>query len=354
MIAGRRGRLRLALLGGLVGAVAIGVVEGLYWWRHVTVTDAWVDADVIVLTSPVNGTVQRIDARKGDLVKRGDLLIAMDADVAALDVASVEADLAKAKAERAAVAAELRAYRQDVDDRIRTHQDLLELEAREAATLQRRLDIASDTVARNATLYKSQAIAKRLDDEARDRRFAIMSELREIETDMAERRRQVVELEGSRVREEIYASRIAVIDRTVDVLSVRLARARTELEKMHVYAPTDAVVNEVYVSEGEYVEDADRTLLLHDPSRIWVEAPVDDAVVRHIALGQPVEIDVDAYPYDTFHGQVAAIGRVTVATIEGGGEAARQTPRVPVIVELEASPKPLWPGIRATASIRIR
>ena len=346
--------LKLVAMAAAVAVIAVGVVEGLYWWRHVTVTDAWVDADFTELGSGVNGRIAAIKVRKGDAVAKGDLLVAMDAEVAALDVDTLVADLERAKAARAQVAAELDAFRQDVSDRIDSLNDVLKLMARETETLRRRQAIAEETVARNAKLYRRQAIAKRVDDEARDKLLDVVSDLRDLETTMTEKRRRIAELEGSRVQEAIFESRIRVIDRDIDLLGVKLDQAKRQLRKMHIYAPIDGVVNEVFVNPGAYVEDGDRVLLLHDPKRLWIEAPVDDSVVRHVAVGQAVEIDVDAYPYDSFAGKVVAVSHVTAAAVQGEAAGARQTPRIPVIVDIDPTDKPLWPGIRATASIRIR
>ncbi len=349
-----RGRLKIIVLAALIGIVAFAVVEGLHWWRHVTVTSGWIDADFTEMGSGVNGRIKRIEVRKGDSVRAGDLLATMDSEIAELDVVSIEAELAKTKAEKIRVQAELAAFRRDVGDRTRTLEAVLALQAREAETLTRRLGIAGATVDRNATLMRRQTISRQTDDTARDRLLDVTSDLRALETEMAEKQRKIVELQGSTTQEAIFGSRIAVIDREIDKLGVGLRQAQRLLAKMHIYAPIDAVVNEVYVNAGAYVEDGDRVILLHDPKKVWIEAPVDDSEIRHIAVGQPVDIDVEPYPYETFAGKVAAVGKVTIGAMKGENEASRSSPKIPVIVDFEPTDRPLWPGARATVNIRIR
>lgn len=339
---------------GVVAVVAVMVVEGLYWWRHVGVTDAWVDADFTELGSGVNGRIARIAVRKGDAVTKGDLLAEMDSELVALDVEAFAADLEKARAERAQVEAEMATFRQDLDDSIQSIKTILGVMARESAALDSRYVLADRTVSRNAQLLKRQAISKRAEDAARDKRLEIVSARRDLDSKMTQKQRRIAELEGSRIKEGVFLARIGVIEREIEALSVRLDQAKRRLRKMHIYAPISGVVNEVFVNPGAYVEDGDRVLLLHDPARLWIEAPVDDSVVRHVAVGQPVEIDVDAYPYDSFQGVVVAVGHVTAATISGAAADAQRTPRIPVIIDIDPTDKPLWPGIRATANIRIR
>ena len=349
-----RGRLKIIVCAALVGVIAAGVVEGLHWWRHVTVSNAWIDADFTVMGSGVNGRIARIEVRKGDAVRRGDLLATMDSEIAELNVGSLDADLAKGQAEKVQVEAELAAFQRDLVDRSDTLAAVLKLQAREQNTLKRRHAIAQATVKRNDSLISRQAISKQTADRASDQLLDIEADLRGLETRMAEKRRKRVELEGYKTKEAIFRSRIAVIERANDALAVRRRQAASQLRKMHIYAPIDAVVNEVYVNAGAYVEDGDKVFLLHDPSKLWIEGPVDDSEVRHVAVGQPVDVDVDAYPYEAFKGRVAAVGQVTVGVIAENQDAARTAPRIPVIIDLEPTDRRLWPGARATVNIRVR
>ena len=100
--------------------------------------------------------------------------------------------------------------------------------------------------------------------------------------------------------------------------------------------------------------DLKGAFLLHDPAMLWIEARVDDSEVRHVAVGQAVDIDIEAHPYEEFTGRVAAIGLVTVGSMNGNNDSARGAPKLPVRIALDPSEHPLWPGVRATVHIRIR
>lgn len=349
-----RTRAKFLIMAALVAIIAFAVVEGLYWWRHVTVTNAWLDADFTVMTSSVNGTVQRIEVKKGDAVAAGTLLAVMDSEIVELGIISLEADLEQARAEKNLVESELTAFRQDIRDQIETQETIIAVQAHELETLERRLAIAKETMDRNATLVQRNVISTQTNDAFKDRVLEITSEIRGLETKIAEKQRKIAELKGMKTQEAIFQSRIAVIERGIQKLEVSIRQSRRELDKMHIYAPIDAVVNEVYVNAGSYIEDADRVFLLHDPVNLWIEAPVDDSEIRHVAVGQPVEIDIEAHPYVEFTGRVAAIGRATVGSMTGNNDSSRGAPRLPVRIELDPTVYPLWPGVRATVHIRIR
>ena len=338
----------------LVAIIAFAVVEGLYWWRHVTVTSAWLGADFTTMGSSVNGRIKRIHVQMGDTVEAGTLLATMDSEIAELDAMSLEADLEQARAQKALVESELSAFQQDIRDQIKTQETVLALQSRELETLKRRLSIAQSTRGRNAKLIKSGVISKKTNDAARDRALEITSELRELQTKLSEKQRKIAELNGTTTQEAIFRSRIEVINRGIKKLEVRIQQSRRLLAKMHIYTPINAVVNDVYVNAGTYVEDGDRVFLLHDPAKLWIEAPVDDSAVRHVSVGQRVEVDIEAYPYVEFTGTVAAIGHVTVGSMTGDNDASRGAPKLPVRIALDPSDHPLWPGVRATVHIRIR
>ena len=350
----RRGGLKIVVFVVLVGGIAIGVTEGLHWWRHVIVTNAWIDADFTIMGSGVNGRIARIEVRKGDTVKRGDLLAIMDSEIAELNIASIDANLAKGHADKARVEAELSAFQRDMADRAETLQAVLKFQARELQPLRRRHTLARKTVKRNDLLIKRRVISKQTADRARDQVLDIEADIRSLETKMAKQRRKLVDLEGYKSKEAIFQSRIAVIERANDELIVQQRRAKSLLRKMHIYAPIDAVVNEVYVNASAYVEDGDQVFLLHDPRKLWIEGLVDDSEVRHVVVGQRVDINVDAYPHDEFKGRVAAVGQVTVGAMTNNNAANRAAPRIPVIIDLEPTDQQLWPGVRATVNIRIR
>ena len=98
-------------------------------------------------------------------------------------------------------------------------------------------------------------------------------------------------------------------------------------------------------------------ILLHDPSRVWIEANIDESNIRHVKVGQRVLIEIDAYPFEEFQGQVNTIGRVTltqltnpVAHADGGNS----TQKIPVTISMPAIDRPIWPGMRASVNIVIR
>ena len=176
-------------------------------------------------------------------------------------------------------------------------------------------------------------------DEARDELLEMESKLRDIQTRIAMNLREAAELAGTAGRERLFQTRLAVIDR-----EAYGRRATTDAVR--------AVIDEVHVNPGAYVEDGDPVFLIHAPDRVWIEADIDESDIRHIQPGQPVAIDFDAWPDETLEGRVWAIGRTTVDGSEPNGRGGAR--KIPVFIDIPPVEKTVWPGMRATVNIRIR
>lgn len=353
----RRSWLRWSIY--LVVVAVIGVVanETLHWWNHVTETEAKVEVDFTLLSSSVNGTVATVHVGQGQVVKRGTLLATMDTDVAELDVASLEAQLATERANRAMVEAELRQFKIELNDKLASARAAVRRQQREHATLVDRRKIAERHVARYTELAGRKTISGRQLDTATDQLLVVTNQLRQMETAIETAEQKVVELTGTATKEQVYQSEIEAIDRAIERDKVLLRQSRQRLDEMHIRAPVDGIIDEVYVSAGVYVEDGDKAFLMHNPNSVWLEARIDESDISLVAPGQKVEIEFDAYYFDTFEGTVRAIRQATLGAMKNGGTQEadpRMAQRIPVIIDLPRMEKPVWPGMRATVNIVVR
>ena len=125
-----------------VGLVALATYELFHSYRHVYEPNARVEADFTILSSSVNGNIASVHAVEGALVEAGEKLALMDAEVAALDVRTLEADLAREKAVRAQVEAELQFFLSELEGEIQTARESVGLLRQERNTLVKRQAIA--------------------------------------------------------------------------------------------------------------------------------------------------------------------------------------------------------------------
>lgn len=93
----------------------------------------------------------------------------------------------------------------------------------------------------------------------------------------------------------------------LDESRAKLALDQSRLDKMAIRAPFGGVVGLRNVSTGAYVKAGDDLVSLEDVNPIKVEFRIPEAYARHVRNGQRVSARVDAFPSDTFNGEVYAI-----------------------------------------------
>lgn len=75
-------------------------------------------------------------------------------------------------------------------------------------------------------------------------------------------------------------------------------------------APVGGVISERQVNVGSEVrpDAAGPLFVITDPKRLWVLVDLPERELDKIQVGQPVSIEVDAYPDEAFSGRVAVVG----------------------------------------------
>ncbi len=74
-----------------------------------------------------------------------------------------------------------------------------------------------------------------------------------------------------------------------------------------IHAPTGGTVVEMNAVEGTYVSTGTVIYTIADLSQVWVELEAYETDLASIRAGQTVDIRIEAYPGETFHGKVAFI-----------------------------------------------
>ncbi|HBY61417.1 MAG TPA: hypothetical protein DEH78_16470 [Solibacterales bacterium] len=85
-------------------------------------------------------------------------------------------------------------------------------------------------------------------------------------------------------------------------------------QSVTIHAPISGKILEMSVVNGEFRNDLSAPLMtIADLSSVWVTSDVPETAIRFIKLGEPVKIDLAAYPGETFRGRVALIGDIVDA-----------------------------------------
>ncbi|MGD8556104.1 MAG: efflux RND transporter periplasmic adaptor subunit [Chromatiales bacterium] len=101
---------------------------------------------------------------------------------------------------------------------------------------------------------------------------------------------------------------------TVDVAESQIALAKAQLEKTRLRAPFDGTVGEIQGELNEYVTPSPPGIAtvpvidLIDNSCFYVTAPIDEVDVARVEVGFPARLTLDAYGDMKFSGEVRRVG----------------------------------------------
>lgn len=161
------------------------------------------------------------------------------------------------------------------------------------------------------------------------------------EYDAAETRYQTAQasMESSRAR---LAQAKAAVD-----------QARESLGYTKITSPIDGYITNLPTEVGEIVMgslnyQASVIMVISDLSVIEVEVEVDETDIANVELGQPVKIELDAFPDTIFTGRVSQIGNT--AQVTGMGTQDQVTNFLVKILVTDTVPN-IKPGMTATCDI---
>ena len=77
-----------------------------------------------------------------------------------------------------------------------------------------------------------------------------------------------------------------------------------------VMSPIDGVVKMVGAREGEWLREGGRLVQLADLSTVWIQLEAYETELAWVAMGQPIHFTAQAYPGETFEGEVVYVDPV--------------------------------------------
>jgi membrane fusion protein (multidrug efflux system) len=118
---------------------------------------------------------------------------------------------------------------------------------------------------------------------------------------------------NSKRTEELFSNQVATArsrDEARSLLQIGTAAielARVKLAKYVISAPFDGITGLRLVSQGDYVSIGEDLFNLEAIDPIKADFRISERYLSAIRVGQPIEVNVDAYPGRTFEGEVFAI-----------------------------------------------
>ena len=320
----RRGVAAVVIIGAIVLVVAIAL-----WWLHArnyeSTDDAFIDTRTVQISAQVAAGIVDVPVNDNQTVEAGTELVRLDDRdyIAQRDQAQAAVDNLKAQ--------------------IAAQQAKISQAEKQATQAQAALTFAEQDTDRYEQLAKKGT--------------ATVEQAQQYQSNFLQAQASYAAAQAN----------VAATEKQDPILKAQLESARAQLEQAEanlsrtiITAPVAGRVTQLTATKGGYAA-VGQTLMMFVPRDMWVTANFKETQLALMHPGQPVTIEIDAYPNHTFHGHVDSIqaGSGTAFALlpaeNATGNYVKIVQRVPVKIVFDKPPDVLLgPGMSVVPTIKVR
>ncbi len=312
----------------------LAICVGLYLYaaggRYVSTDNAYVKANIIIITPEVSGRVTSVLVADNQAVEAGDVLLQLDPSL--LDI-----ELNRARAQMAVIRTELESLRADYGETVVQIQQAED----KVRYLERRYK-------RQRKLLKQGLSSEEKHDEAK---HTLQIARREVQIIQQRVQRVLAQLAGDEVLSVEQHPRYQAAQATYD-------QAAIDLKATTIHAPASGIVSNMKLQVGEYAQAGKPVFSLIENYPIWIEANLKETQLTHILPGQQATIVADAYPDRVWESVISSIAPTTGAEFSilppqnASGNWVKVVQRIPI--NLVITDQADGPQLRAGMTVSVR
>jgi membrane fusion protein (multidrug efflux system) len=329
----RKRMMTLLVIVILIAAVAYGLYYFLDARFHEDTDDAYVNGNVVQITPQVTGTVVAVNADDTQTVKAGDPLVVLDPADARVALEQAEANLAQTVRQVRGLFADDNQYQAQV------------------AMRQSDLSRAQDDLKRRLTVAQTGAVSAEEISHARDAVKSAQASVDAAQQQLASNR-------------ALTANTTIANHPNVQAAAAKVRDAYLNNARNNLPAPVTGYVAKRSVQVGQRVSPGTPLMAIVPLGGVWVDANFKEVQLKHMRIGQPVELTADVYGSSVvFHGKVVGFSAGTGSAFSllpaqnATGNWIKVVQRLPVRVQLdpqELEKHPLRIGLSMNVDVSIK
>lgn len=348
---------RKKLLIGLGAVVVIiAVVFIILSIGHEKTDNAQLDGNIVPVRASVAGYVDAVFFTDNQHVKQGDTLAIIRSDDYAAMVAQSEAALATAKASLEAAKAGMHTADQNA-----------------SASSLSSMAVQEGVSSAETHLWKAQQDMARVNGMAKDNAATPQQvDAMKAEVDVAKAQLEMAKKQagasqaqasGSRSQAKAQEAQIQLAEAMMTQREAEVKLAKIRLGNTVITAPFAGIISKKAVEPGQYISVGAPICAAVDERDIWVTANFKETQLTNMRPGQPVKIDVDAYPDLKLTGRVASLSGATGARFSllppdnATGNFVKVTQRLSVRIDIDPvqdSTVLLAPGLSVAVNVNTK
>ncbi|WP_304344786.1 HlyD family secretion protein [Chryseobacterium koreense] len=318
---------------------AVLLIGGFFGYRtysygltHEETDDAQIAVNMSPVISKISGYVSEVKVKDNQFVKKGDTLIVLDNRDQKMNLESAIAALGTARSNVRTATASTNAAAQNINT---TNAAIATANAQiEAAKVN--VWRTTQDLNRYANLVKDHTITQQQYETAlaakqsADRQLQVLID----QKNQVSQQTGIVQSQTAASSEQIGVANAVVKQREVDVENAKLNLSYTV-----ILAPADGFVSKVPIQKGQFLQAGSQLFSLVRDNDKWVIANFKETQLSKMVEGQKVEIKIDAFPGQIFHGVVTSFSPATGSSFSilppdnASGNFVKVVQRLPVRID---------------------
>lgn len=305
------------------GIIIWGAVYFLKGYRYEQTNDAQIDAYLSPINAKVGGYISKIYYKDNQQVHKGDTLLVIELDEYGLKRKAASAELMSSHAKLPILAANEETQIKSIEvikAQLSGAKAKLNQQQREFARYKNLLADESTTQQKFENISVSLAITQSDYDQTKASLAVAESKLN-----------------------DLRAQRNA-IGAEIKIKEALLERQELDIKYTVIAAPFDGQIGKKTIQEGQLIQPGQTlAFLVNKTEEKWAMANFKETQISNFKVGQPVSIEVDAFPNEKFNGVIESLSPTTGSRYSllppdnATGNFVKITQRIPVRIKLTDS-----------------
>lgn len=277
-------------------AVWLGAKNNLWNKSEDRTYSGSIETTIVPVQPEQGGKLTEVLVQEGQRVKAGDVLARLDDRAAKISLESAKGQLQQAQAKLNDM---LNGSRSEEVRRLRAV--LAQAQATEDG-LAENVQFEEKNLADLKQLYSAGAVSKKDVDAEQNKLDSLNAQHEGAKAQVDAAQASLDQALAGFTEPSIQAQKSAV-----NIAEQGANAAQLSLEKTIIKSPLNGMVLYRHVEPGQVVNPGAPIITLSNPEDLWIKVYVPDAELKIVKIGQAARVSVDAYPNQTFKGEVIYI-----------------------------------------------
>jgi HlyD family secretion protein len=274
----------------IAAALAGGLFYLLVGRSPQIVLTGMVTTDEVIVSPEIQGRLQRLLVKEGDVVTNGQLLAVIQPQEWKADEAFYASGVQQSTSQLAQAEADLRFQQAQTSNQIWQAEATLASTQAQMKQAQADLENARLTFEREQALYQRGVDSKQLYDQARTAYDSAKAHEESVDKQVQAARAAVALAEANEEQVESRKAALTATRHQLEGASAQLQKASVHLGYTEIHSPIDGIVDMRAALQGEVVNAGQAVVTLINQDNLWVRADVEETYIDQVHLGDKLQV----------------------------------------------------------------